>query len=99
MLYMALTIILTYSMVFEYVRITQDQRENAQNISLISLGMHSIWNLLSLIVHLILSYQLFSVYAKMVWAPVSCNIVLHFIVQRKLIVAVWKAQQSYFLVE
>ncbi|CDW82766.1 ring finger ubiquitin ligase [Stylonychia lemnae] len=99
MTYMGLTIILIYAMVFEYVKITQDQRENAQNISLISLGVHSIWNILSLIIHLILSYQLFSNYSKMIWAPVVCNMILHFVIQRKLIVAVWKAQQSYFIVE
>eukprot|EP00347_Sterkiella_histriomuscorum_P022481 403338328 len=99
MIYMGLTIILIYAMVFEYVKITQDQRENANNISLFSLGIHSIWNLLSIVIHLILSYQLFSTHSRLVWAPVICNIILHFLIQRKMIVAVWKAQQTYILVE
>ena len=86
-------------MVYEYVKITQDRRENAQNISLICLGIHSIWNLLSIVIHLIMGYQLFYAFAIMIWAPVSTLSLLHFVIQRKLIISIWKSQRSFLMSE
>lgn len=55
-MYMGFSILLIITTLLEYTKMIISNMENVHNISMIPLAIHSIWNLLSILVHLIIGY-------------------------------------------
>lgn len=81
--YLALTILQIYILTYEYLKYTQFHPTQRKSVSIYSLGAHSVWNFISMIIHLVFGVRIFTNYRKLIWLPVSALTVCHFSIQRK----------------
>lgn len=90
--YSVLTFAQIYLMTSEYLKMLIIRRhERRGKVALYPYFIMSMWNCISLVLHLVFGLRLFSNYRKLIWLLVSCIAVSHFSVQRKFMIEVWKA--------
>ncbi len=92
LVYLVLTSFQIYLTSYEYLNLLSVPIEKRQSISALSIAHHSMWNFLSMVLHLIMGLQIFRAFQSYLWLPVASLAVLHFSIQRKMMLEVWKAQ-------
>lgn len=76
--YLILTSLQIYVMTYEYFNILSKPMESRASISLISLAHHSLWNLIALIIHFIIGFQMFTAFKQYLWLVIGSLAVCHF---------------------
>lgn len=67
-----------YVMTHEYLKLIQEPRERKMNLSVGSFAVHSVWNFLSIVIHLVIGTQLFTQHQRILWLPIGALIICHF---------------------
>jgi len=63
---------------YEYFEILSKPLDSRASISVISLAHHSLWNLISLLIHFFIGFQMFPSFKGSLWIVIGCLSVCHF---------------------
>jgi len=85
-------------MSYEYFNILSKPLESRATISVVSLAHHSVWNLISIMIHFFIGFQMFAAFKQYLWLVIGSLAVCHFSIQRKMLMEVWRAQNFELII-